>query len=660
MKFLKVSVENFMPFRDEQTIRFPTSEHANTMLVFGNNGGGKTSILNTFRFGLYGYALNRSRDRILRLDLINSEAAAADNFEMKVQIEFEHEGDEYQLRRIMRPKELVHRPTCDNDFMIEAHLRKGNQVIAGHEIEGMVQRLFPEQISRFFLFDGELLDEYDCLLKKGSEQATKIQESIELILGVPALINGRTQTSKLLNDARKAQHKANRNIDSQKSRVRDAERLQAEVDAIEVDKDQLEGMLVKKRATLEQLEQQLAATNEAERAQGELTRIRGQIAGIANDYKVKTQERSNLLQSAWLDLLQPQVIRLQEAGEAASSENMSRFKETTILDKELNDMLTALEADQCSTCEQPVPPKQKEAMEAKVAQLRIRLEGLAFDPEAMTRLNVRLQKLRKLTSNAEGVRIAEIEQAMEQATMKRMTLENEQQQLLSKIRDHDTADIARKRKEHSAISQEVGRLKGDIGKLGVALAEKQKTLKGLSDVINSSPERDQKTSLLLKQYTQLNDLFEMGISELRDNLREEVNRAATDTFIQLINEPGYSGLSINEHYGLRMLDNHKRVVKEPSAGQAQIVALSLIDALTKMAGKGPIIIDTPLGRLDPTHRGNILKYLPTMAEQVVLLVHEGEISRDDAIMDELKPRVGGVYEFRRHGVTRSSIEESSL
>lgn len=38
-------------------------------------------------------------------------------------------------------------------------------------------------------------------------------------------------------------------------------------------------------------------------------------------------------------------------------------------------------------------------------------------------------------------------------------------------------------------------------------------------------------------------------------------------------------------------------------------------------------MDTPFGRLDRDHRANILRFLPTMADQVVLLVHDGEIDR---------------------------------
>ena len=69
-------------------------------------------------------------------------------------------------------------------------------------------------------------------------------------------------------------------------------------------------------------------------------------------------------------------------------------------------------------------------------------------------------------------------------------------------------------------------------------------------------------------------------------------------------------------------------------------------------------MDTPLGRLDPKHRTNVLKYLPKMADQVVLLVHEGEIdpSRDLAHFAE---RIGMRYQIKRISATESRIERSN-
>jgi DNA sulfur modification protein DndD len=98
------------------------------------------------------------------------------------------------------------------------------------------------------------------------------------------------------------------------------------------------------------------------------------------------------------------------------------------------------------------------------------------------------------------------------------------------------------------------------------------------------------------------------------------------------------------------------VVDERSAGAEQIVALSLIDGLNKTSGtKAPIIMDTPLGRLDPKHRNNILQYLPGMSEQVVLLVHEGEIhaKRDTEVFAS---RIGARYEIKRISAKQSRIE----
>ena len=55
------------------------------------------------------------------------------------------------------------------------------------------------------------------------------------------------------------------------------------------------------------------------------------------------------------------------------------------------------------------------------------------------------------------------------------------------------------------------------------------------------------------------------------------------------------------------------------------LAMSLIGALSKCSvSNAPILMDSPFGRLDKTHRRNILGWLPTLAEQVVLFVTTGE------------------------------------
>jgi DNA sulfur modification protein DndD len=103
------------------------------------------------------------------------------------------------------------------------------------------------------------------------------------------------------------------------------------------------------------------------------------------------------------------------------------------------------------------------------------------------------------------------------------------------------------------------------------------------------------------------------------------------------------------------LDFNGNPIPERSAGAEQIVALSLIGALNKNAVRqGPIIMDTPFGRLDPKHRENILKFIPTLSSQVTLLVHGGEVNKERDLVT-IKQDIEREYEIRYVTSRRSEI-----
>jgi len=64
-----------------------------------------------------------------------------------------------------------------------------------------------------------------------------------------------------------------------------------------------------------------------------------------------------------------------------------------------------------------------------------------------------------------------------------------------------------------------------------------------------------------------------------------------------------------------------------SAGEKQIYAVAMLDALARTSGNHlPIIIDTPLGRLDSEHRNKLVnQYFPSASHQVILLSTDTEI-----------------------------------
>jgi DNA sulfur modification protein DndD len=84
-------------------------------------------------------------------------------------------------------------------------------------------------------------------------------------------------------------------------------------------------------------------------------------------------------------------------------------------------------------------------------------------------------------------------------------------------------------------------------------------------------------------------------------------------------------LSLHDRQG-QLLPKHRL-----SAGEKQLLAIALLWGLARVSGRQlPIAIDTPLGRLDSSHRTNLIeRYFPAASEQVILLSTDTEIGKSE-------------------------------
>ncbi|MFW6116570.1 MAG: DNA sulfur modification protein DndD [bacterium] len=80
-----------------------------------------------------------------------------------------------------------------------------------------------------------------------------------------------------------------------------------------------------------------------------------------------------------------------------------------------------------------------------------------------------------------------------------------------------------------------------------------------------------------------------------------------------------------------------------SAGERQLLAMATMWALRRVSGVPmPVVIDTPLGRLDSDHRLSVAQnYLPQASHQVLLLATDAEV--DDRLVSQLTPAISHIY-----------------
>ncbi|EGQ7936426.1 DNA sulfur modification protein DndD [Vibrio vulnificus] len=158
----------------------------------------------------------------------------------------------------------------------------------------------------------------------------------------------------------------------------------------------------------------------------------------------------------------------------------------------------------------------------------------------------------------------------------------------------------------------------------------------------------QSAILLLGKFAE--QLTKARVKQLENEFVSSYKKLARKEDVQLtaaIN-PLTFDVELMDEYGIKI--NRKAM----SAGEKQIYAISILEALGRTSGrKLPIIIDTPLGRLDSHHRDKLVEnYFPTASHQVVILSTDTEIDRNytNLIQDD----IARTYEICFDGKTKSS------
>lgn len=195
--------------------------------------------------------------------------------------------------------------------------------------------------------------------------------------------------------------------------------------------------------------------------------------------------------------------------------------------------------------------------------------------------------------------------------------------------------------ENMAQTQErIFKLEKEVEENLNILESRQETLTTLKNTIDSKQHivqqsnKTRNTFLIAQSIMKLSTEFQMLQHQKK---LQQVQIEATKMLNKLMRKHQYiSSLRIDSStFEVTLYDNNRdHVAKETlSAGEKEILLLSLIWAMFKCSGRRvPFIFDTLLGRLDQTHKHNILvDFIPACGEQVLILSTNSEVDENTII-----------------------------
>ena len=627
MIFLELVLQNFGPYFGKQTINLrPTlSDRPCPIILFGGmNGGGKTTLLDAIRLALYGHRAQCStRGNLTYGDFLSQcvNRNTPPTEKTRIELAFEHiQDDQIVEYRIVRTWEKNPKDGKDTLGILDG---EWPDYYLANTWDEYIENLLPLGISNLFLFDGEQVKE----LAELETPPPLVVDAIQSLLGLE-LAERLAADLDILVTRKKKQLAKTKEIANLEEIEQKINQQKTDLELIKDKKIDLEKKLKKSQqkqkkamrkfvseggkiaAERSQLEQELKDTElDVDNARQEMVELAGGALPIALISPLLEQASSQ----GDLEILRHEAEIALDAFQERDKRLLNYLDDLSIstdkiskIEEFLNQENLTLK-DDINQVNEPWLSADEETLILLENLLRYEIEdSLKSARESLTRLKdfeVEIDILEKQLAAAAPPEAYEI-----LAT----TLQESQTELAR-------AEVAY---ENS---------KRDSKKLEDAITQTKKELLSYTDetierhniqhIINSSAKVKQTLQLFKHKLTlkKLNKL-EREVTECFRYLLHKsdlVHRVAIDT----------------DNFTLFLYNNQGQLVPKNriSAGEKQLLAISFLWGLARVSGRRlPVAIDTPLGRLDSSHRQNLVeRYFPAASHQVILFSTDTEISKSE-------------------------------
>lgn len=662
----KLTLNNVGLFRGTQTLHLTPNGRGPIILIGGMNGAGKTTLLDAVRLCLYGrralgnrVSLNEYHEYLAAMIHRGSDSAMPLN-RAAVSLEFEYaHGGETKQYRVERSwqQESSNLRSVNEGLTVSENNWLDIEFGAEHW-QDRIDEFIPIGVSQFFFFDGEDIQK----LADDSSHDQYLAESIKALLGINLV-------ERLQSDLR---FYANRLV------KRDSpEPVQNEIEEVESAIAKLSLGLTDAHAHAESLDTQI------EKLKARIDRQESRIAAEGGSYAEKRED---------LKLQQGQLLADIEALENGIRDlcgELFPFALVPDLLKRLEDRLhKEVTLDEWEAKNRVLETQNTELLEtiasgtfwdgASLSELQIDTVRAKLTPLLKVQLErpKALRDFKKIRDRSpsecdrllgwidaclNGVpqEFRELNDALEEGQSELQKVE----QALQKV---PAEEVLKPLVEKlSALNQTLGQLhkqeqeaEQSIRTLSYQLEVAERKLDGLrytqqlGEAHIQRQNRVEDVQSVLAAYTA--QLTQAKSATLGDAIAEGFNQLSHKSYrikrVEL--DPRTFAVTLYD------TQNRSLLKEELSAGEKQIYTTALLWALAKTSGKAlPMILDTPLGRLDSSHRQLLVeRYFPYASHQIILLSTDTEVEGD--LCSLLEPHISHTFHLAyQQGQGLTTIKE---
>ena len=658
-----LTIENFGPFYGEHTLNFRSLEGKCGILLGGKNGAGKTHVLRALYLAVVGESgvgdlkkveTGADATRFAFEKSLNRRALEEGQDTIKLDVAVTLRDEKVSSRKVQLHREIRFR---QNSSPVWSHYATRSDTPGKIEDEQIIQKLrdafLPRHLARFFFFDAERSQSINL-----SQQ--DIVEGVSRILGLWTY-------AELENDLRQL-------INNKIPRIFNSSGGEDPVTALA----ELNGKVITVEGVLR------ARRKEHDVLDRDLREIEVELLEVEDDLKT-------------LGVVDPEELRKAQERASELTEAKSRLEEKltsawelalpiSLLGTYRKDLHSALVAEERrrewesakSTVEPKIPQVKQDVFGSPPKEFLLKSEIESFYinrlEDALNRLfnpppdgipdrvyitgrnDISAQVRSRLAIPSELRDLAEMCVSIEQMDVELRELNQRLKQM-----QQNTAAFVRGTELHEKrgnllakrerITKRLKEIEADVARMEVELGDLKRQESTQRDIAVKAEQGENLASMAMRYREAAGEIRSRAAIEMRREISEHVGKLWTEITER---DREFTGMDFDSHWQCYLMrrDGKKETWENTntSAGQRQVRMLAFYEALRRLAKLvPPLVVDTPLARLDKEVRANVLDRLYLSGHQSIILSTNAEIDPEGALFDRIRDRLARVYTLHPHG-----------